>query len=155
MKRLFIAFLAITALVTGKIYASGTRSSGSKSADTISSRSITITDSTGRTITIQRPVDRVVLLDTGPFEILSAFGILNRVVGNHHSLQGNPLYPELAGLPTVATNSEINFELLAELQPQAVVSSVRAHGVVTDEESLAGFDIEDIKLNLRNPDLMK
>ncbi|MDR2485792.1 MAG: ABC transporter substrate-binding protein [Treponema sp.] len=153
MKRLFIAFLAIAALAAGNIYASGTHSSGSASAKPADT--ITITDSAGRAITLRRPVGRVVLLDTGPFEIFSAFGILDRVVGNHHSLQGNPLYPELAGLPTVATNSEINFELLAELQPQAVISSVRAHGVITDEESLAGFDIKDIKLNLRNTDLMK
>jgi iron complex transport system substrate-binding protein len=152
-----IALFLCTALAVSGAYAAGSRSSGSgpKSAGADSSRSVTITDASGRSITIQQPVNRVALLDTGPFEIFSAFGILDRVVSNHQSLLGNPLYPELAGLPAAVTNSEINFELLAQLQPQAVISSVRAHGVITDEEALAGFDIKDIKMNLRNPDLMK
>jgi iron complex transport system substrate-binding protein len=94
------------------------------------------------------------VLDTGPYEILAALGVLDRVAGNHQGLNGSPLYPELAGMPVVATHSEINFELIAELQPQIVISSVRAHGVVTDEEALRGFNIIDIKLNLRNPELM-
>jgi iron complex transport system substrate-binding protein len=115
---------------------------------------IAVVDAAGRELTIQRPVERVVVLDTGPYEILAALGVLDRVVGNHQSLDGSPLYPELAGLPVVATNSEINFERIAELQPQVVISSVRAHGVVTDEEALKGFNIIDIKLNLRNPELM-
>jgi iron complex transport system substrate-binding protein len=115
---------------------------------------IAIIDAAGRELAVPHPVERVVVLDTGPYEILAALGVLDRVVGNHQGLNGSPLYPELAGLPVVATNSEINFELIAELQPQVVISSVRAHGVVTDEDALKGFDIIDIKLNLRNPELM-
>jgi iron complex transport system substrate-binding protein len=141
------------ALTAHYAFAAGVSQSGS--APRPGDDRITITDAAGRVLGIRRPVERVVILDTGPFEVLAALGVLDRVVGNHQSLNGSPLYPELAGLPVVATNSEINFELLAELQPQVVISSVRAHGVVSDEEILSGFDITDIKLNLRNPDLMK
>src|SRR5699024_7587169 len=34
-------------------------------------------------------------------------------------------------------------------------SSVRAHGVVNEQEHLQGFNIQDVKLNLRNPDYIK
>lgn len=117
--------------------------------------SVTITDDSGRMMTIDLPVEKVVILDTSPFEVLCAFDKLDVVAGNHQATEGNDLYDALSGLPTVATHSEINYEMLAELQPQVVLSSVRAHGVVTEQENLSGFDIEDVKLNLRNPDTMR
>ncbi|AEF84039.1 periplasmic binding protein [Treponema primitia ZAS-2] len=146
-----VAMVLLVTLAGGMVYAGGKRESDPSTA----ANTVTITDAAGRQLTISQPVERVVILDTGPFEVLAALGVLDRVVGNHKSLEGSPLYPELAGVPVVATNSEVNFELLAQLQPQVVISSVRAHGVVTDEEALSGFNIVDIKLNLRNPDLMK
>jgi iron complex transport system substrate-binding protein len=155
MKNLFIGLLAagiLAGMASQPAHASARRDSSPSAAPR---NSLTITDSAGRLLSIRQPIERVAVLDTGPFEVLAALGVLDRVVGNHKSLEGSALYPELAGIPVVATNSEINFELLAELQPQIVISSVRAHGVVTDEEILSGFDITDIKLNLRNPDLMK
>lgn len=117
--------------------------------------SLPITDDAGRELTVNHPVERVILLDTSPFEIMDAFGKMDLIVGNHQAIANNPLYAELKDLPEVATHSEINFEAIAELQPKVVISSVRAHGVVTDEEALDGFDIKDVKLNLRNPDTMR
>ena len=117
--------------------------------------SVTVTDDAGRELTVNQPVERVILLDTSPFEIMDAFGKMDLIVGNHQAIAKNPLYAELKDLPEVATHSEINFEAIAELQPQVVLPSVRAHGVVTDEEALDGFDIQDVKLNLRNPDTMR
>ena len=118
-------------------------------------KTVTVTDDSGREVTVAMPIEKAVLLDTSPFAVLSAFGKLDVIVGNHQATEGNPLYDELAGLPVVATHSEVNYEMLAELQPQVVLSSVRAHGVVTEQENLSGFDIEDIKLDLRHPDNMR
>lgn len=118
-------------------------------------RSITVTDASGQTLTVALPVERTLLLDTGPFQVLDAFGKLGLVVGSHQAIADDPLYAELASLPVVATYSEVNYEKLAQLQPQVVVSSVQAHGVVTDDENLSGFDIRDVKVNLRNPDTMR
>ena len=118
-------------------------------------QTVTVTDDSGREITVALPIEKAVLLDTSPFAVLSAFGKLDVVVGNHQATEGNQLYDELENLPVVATHSEVNYEMLAELQPQVVLSSVRAHGVVTEQENLSGFDIEDIKLDLRNPDNMR
>lgn len=117
--------------------------------------SATVKDASGRTVTVDLPLERAAILDNGTGEILSALGVLDKLVGNHLTLDNNELYPELKGVPVVATHSEINFEKLAEVRPQVVFSSVRAHGVVEDEEHLRGFRIKDIKLNLRNPDTMK
>lgn len=123
--------------------------------DTTDYSSITITDSSGRTVTIDQPVERVAFLDNGTAEILQALGVSDRLVGNHKSIADSPLYPELQDVPVVATHSEINYEKLAEVKPQVVFSSVRAHGVVEEQEHLQNFDITDIKLNLRNPNLIK
>lgn len=116
---------------------------------------ITITDSAGRTVTIPTPIERVAILDTGIAEVLKALGVLDKVVASHASLEGHPLYPELAGVPSVATYSEVNVERLAETMPQIAISSVRAHGMIEENEHLQRFEIQDIKLNLRNPETMK
>lgn len=132
-----------------------TESEGPEGPDAPAEDTVTITDDSGQTLTIAQPIEKVVLLDTGPFEVMDAFGKLDLVAGNHQSIAENELYAEISDLPVVATHSEINYEMIAELQPQVVLSSVRAHGVVTDDENLSGFDIKDIKLNLRNPDTMR
>lgn len=118
-------------------------------------KSVTITDASGKDITITQPIERVAILDHGTAEILRALGVIDLIVGNHQALDDNPFYPELQGVPVVATHSEINFEKLAEVEPQVVFSSVRAHGVVTENEHVENFNIIDIKLNLRNPEVIK
>lgn len=128
---------------------------GTTEQDSATGEGITITDSTGRTVFIEQPVERVAILDNGTAEILKALGVIDLLVGNHQSVADHPMYPELQDVPVVATHSEINYEKLAEVQPQIVFSSVRAHGVVDEQEHLQGFNIKDVKLNLRNPDLMK
>ncbi len=123
--------------------------------ESVEEKTVTVTDDSGRELTISLPIEKLVVLDSSPFELLSAFGKLDLVLANIQATEGNPLYDALDGLPTVATHAEINYELLAELQPQVVLSSVRAHGVVTDQEYLSGFDIKDVKLNLRVPETMR
>ena len=116
---------------------------------------VTITDSSGQELTIPLPVERVAVLDRGTADVMRALGVLDTLVGSHESMSGDPFWPEIQEVPIVATYSEVSFEALAEVEPQVVVSSVRAHGVVTENELLNAFDIADIKLSLRNPELIK
>lgn len=116
---------------------------------------ITVTDSAGRTVEIALPVERIAILDSGTADVLRALGALDRLVGSHQAVADDPFFAEIADVTPVATHSEISFEALAEVQPDLVISSVRAHGVVTDNEVLSGLDIVDLKLSLRRPELMK
>lgn len=118
-------------------------------------KTITVTDDAGRTVEVPYPVERVALLDTGFFEFISATGRYDVVVGNHQGMVGNVLFDEIQDLPLIATHSEINFEALAQTQPQVIFSSISSHGVVSDNENLNQFEIADIKLDLRRPQVMR
>jgi len=120
-----------------------------------SAETVTVTDTAAQTLEIDLPVERVAILDSGTADVLRALGVLDRLVGNHQAVVEDSFFAEIADVPAVATHSEISFEALAEAQPDLVISSTRAHGVVTDNEILAGLDIVDLKLSLRQPELMK
>lgn len=148
-------------LVVASAVAACSSSSGGAAEDSsgtphqAGSGSVQITDATGRDLTIKTPVERIAILDRGPAEILSGFGVLDKLVGIHESLKNDPLYPQVQGKPVVATWSEVNFEALAQAQPNVVLtSSEGGHGAITDDEHLSDFDIVDIKTNLRDPRTM-
>lgn len=116
---------------------------------------ITITDSTGRTVTLNQSIERVVILNRSAAEIMRALGVEDKIVGIHKSMKENPYWPEMQDKPVVASYSEINYEKIAEVKPQLVISSTRAHGVVGGQEKLDHFNIKDIKFSLRRPEIMK
>lgn len=125
-----------------------------KAAET-SPETITVTDSAGNEVTVTLPIERVAILDTGSAEAMAMLGVLDKIVGNHEALSDHPLYPSLKGVPAVATYSETSWETVAEVEPQVVFSSIRSHGVVTEQELLTGLDIVDIKVSFRRPALIK
>lgn len=117
--------------------------------------SVTVTDSIGRTVTIKQPVERVAILDRGTADVLRALGVTDKLVGIHQSMINDSFWPEVQGIPAVATWSEVSYETLAEVRPQVVFSSTNSHGIVGEQEHLQGFDIQDIKISLRFPDRMR
>lgn len=127
---------------------------GQAAGDT-AAETVTVTDTSGQTLEIALPVERVAILDSGTADVLRALGVLDRLVGNHEAVVEDSFFAEVADIPPVATHSEVSFEALAQAQPDVVISSTRAHGVVTENEILAGLDIVDVKLSLRQPELMK
>lgn len=144
--------LALAALCASVLVACGpSGDTNSESGD----GSVTVTDSAGRELDIKTPVERVAILDAGTAVAMRALGILDRLVGSHEALRDDPLWDDIADVPVVATYSETSYEALAEVDPDLVFSSLRAHGVVTDHEILEGFDITDFKIDLRCPELMK
>lgn len=146
-----VAMLATAVVCSSVVAACGP----TNNADDDSEHSLTVTDSSDRELDLDTPVERVAILDDGTAVAMRALGVLDRLVGSHEALEDEPLWDEISDLPVVATYSETSYETLAEVDPDLVFSSVRAHGVVTDNEILDGFDITDFKLNLRRPELMK
>lgn len=114
---------------------------------------IEIVDSAGRTVRLETPVERVAVLDRGTAEVMRALGVLDRMVGGHESYIGDPFWEELQDVPVVATWSEVNFEAVAEVQPDLVIAGLgHGHGIVEDSEHLDALGIPYAAFSLRSPD---
>ena len=118
-------------------------------AEEAAAGSVTVTDDSGQELTIDLPVESVVPTDSGPFTVLAAFDKLGIVTGTHQSVVDDPLFAQLQDKPVIASWSEINYEMLAELAPQVVISSMESHGYISENENLKSFDIKDVKVDLR------
>jgi iron complex transport system substrate-binding protein len=148
----FVAALALLLVfsVEGTLYARGKKDAGG----TTGGRTITVQDDTKRSVTIALPVQRVALLDSGLGTVLSALGVLDRVVGNHQALQ-NSLFAKIASVPMIATYAEINYEALVQTEPNLVLAATSHHGYVSDSDHLDEFGIQFIALDLRTPSRMR
>lgn len=145
----YLKLITITLL----IFTATTFSQGN---NVLAQNEINITDTSERTVTIKQPIERVAILNDNAAEIMRALGVEDKIVGIHQVMKGNPYWPEeIQEKPVVTSFSEINYEMLAEVQPQLVISSTSTHGVVGEQGNLKAFDIVDLKLNLRRPGLLK
>ncbi len=97
---------------------------GSKTGDkTEESTAITVTDMTGREVSLDTAASKVVVLTAGDCEILYAIGAGDTVVGRGTYCD----YPDAAAaVPVVASGSDTNVEEILALEPDAVVMSTMA-----------------------------
>lgn len=145
---LLLAGAMIVSTVPMSVFADETEASTSEDV-------LHVTDDVGGEWDVKLPVERVLPTNPSAYTILSAFGKLDTVVGNHQSIAESTILPEIQDIPVVATWTDINYEELAKLQPQVVISSLESHGYITENENLAAFDIQDLKLSLREPARMQ
>ena len=75
---------------------------------------LTLTDSAGRTVTLQAPPRRIIAYDAATVEVLFALGAGDRIVGTH-SFVTYP--PEVADVPKVGDAFSVSLERVAALQP--------------------------------------
>ena len=79
---------------------------------------VTITDMTGREITIDEPVTRVVALSAADCEFLYAIGAGDTLVGRGEYCD----YPaEVMEVPAVQSGMDTNIEQIIELEPQVLL----------------------------------
>lgn len=85
--------------------------------------SITVTDMTGREITLAEPATRIVALTASDCEILCALGAEDTLVGRGEYCD----YPEsILDLPVVQSGADTNIEQIIALEPQVVLMSTMA-----------------------------
>ena len=100
---------------------------------------VTITDMTGREITIDEPVTRVVALSAADCEFLYAIGAGDALVGRGEYCD----YPaEVMELPAVQSGMDTNIEQIIELEPQVLLMSTMAQ----TEEQIAALEEAGIKV---------
>lgn len=102
-------------------------------------QSITVTDMTGRTITLDEPASRVVALTAADCEILYAIGAGDTLVGRGEYCD----YPaEVLEVPAVQSGAETNLEQIIDLDPQILLMSTMAQS----EEQVAALEAAGIKV---------
>lgn len=102
-------------------------------------QSVTVTDMTGRTITLDEPASRVVALTAADCEILYAIGAGDALVGRGEYCD----YPaEVLEVPAVQSGAETNLEQIIDLDPQILLMSTMAQS----EEQVAALEAAGIKV---------
>ena len=116
----------------------------------VAETAVTVTDMTGREITLTEPATRIVALTASDCEILYALGAGDLLVGRGEYCD----YPEaVLALPAVQSGAETNIEQIKALEPQVVLMATMAqtteqvealenagiHVVVSDAQNIEGI----------------
>jgi len=101
------------------------------------SGAITVTDMTGRKITLDAPAQKIVALTASDCEILYAIGAGDTLVGRGEYCD----YPaEVSSVPSVQSGTDTNIEQIIALNPQVVIMSAMAQ----TEEQIASLEAAGI-----------
>ncbi|MCW3130627.1 MAG: ABC transporter substrate-binding protein [Methanophagales archaeon] len=90
---------------------------------------LTLVDSADRTVTIPKPVERIVVLWDNPPEEIRALGAIDRIVGidtatagiGEYYVGGPVFFPELEDVPVVGSCDNPNYEMIIDLDPDIVI----------------------------------
>lgn len=100
---------------------------------------ITVTDMTGRTITLDEPATRVVALSAADCEVLFAIGAGDTLVGRGEYCD----YPaQVLDVPSVQSGYDTNIEQIIALEPQVLLMSTMAQ----TEEQIKALEDAGIKV---------
>lgn len=100
---------------------------------------ITVTDMTGREITLSEPATRIVALSAADCEVLYAVGAGDLLVGRGEFCD----YPaEVLDIPAVQSGAETNLEQIIALKPQVLLMATMAQ----TEEQVAQLEAAGIKV---------
>lgn len=106
---------------------------------------ITVTDMTGRTITLDEPATRIVALTASDCEILYAIGAGDTLVGRGTYCD----YPaEVLEVPVVESGDNTNLEQILALEPQVLLMSTMAQ----TEEQIAALEKAGVKVVVSDAD---
>ncbi len=123
-----------------------------------STSTIIINDSANRSVELPYPVDKMVILNyCAPIEI-KALGAVNSIVGieqyTRKKVDGG-LLPDLAETPVAGSQDEPNYEMIAELNPDVVITFSAGWPPEPDEiqAKLAPFGIPVVGLDFYRMDI--
>ncbi|MBC2715180.1 MAG: ABC transporter substrate-binding protein [Desulfobacteraceae bacterium] len=110
-------------------------------------KSIRIRDAGGRFVEVRLPVKRLVVLTSDALEIIRALGAEDLVAGVYSDIAEDPLFwPKLKDKPKVGSWKGLNYELVVELNPDAVLCYAQRPGRDM-EKKLKPFGIQVIRLD--------
>lgn len=114
---------------------------------------ITVTDQAGRTVTLEKPAEKLVSTYYISTALLIALDCEDNLVGIEKKADTRELYklaaPQLLNLPAVGSGKGINIEEIAALTPDVVIIPKRL------EESVPNLEALDIPVVVVNPETQK
>ena len=141
-KRLTAAALLLSLLLSA---------SACSDADTALSGPVTLTDQTGRTVTLDAPAETIVSCYYVSSYAVMALGLSDHLVGIENKADTRPIYslsaPEFLELPAVGTMKESNVELIASLNPDLVIMPQK---LAESAETLTGLGFDVLLVNPEN-----
>lgn len=135
-------------------------------ADDSSKYPMTITDSLGRNVTIDVPVERIVVLNSDAAEAVAILGCADKIVGVSDTVKNKEYYfPQLKSVQLVGTWREPDYEMIAEIAkvgdkvvPNILVitytSPGKPYGAEEAASKLEPFGIKVVGLDLYKPETM-
>ncbi len=110
------------------------------------SQTLNIVDSSGREVTLDIPVERVVALTSESFDVIRSLGALDTVVGaNKYVVEDELLYPGCSGYTNLGSSFSVDYEALIETAPQVVFTYTSSPTDIL--EKLDGTGIEVVRFN--------
>lgn len=128
---------------------------------------MTITDSLGRNITIDVPVERIVVLNSDAAEAVAILGCTDKIVGVSDTVKNKEYYfPQLKNVQLVGTWKEPDYEMIAEIakKGESVVPDIlvitytspgKPYGAEEAAKKLTPFGIKVVGLDLYKPETMR
>ncbi len=117
-----------------------------------------IVDSANRTVTIYKPLKRIVAIHSDAVEALVILGAENRVVGvGKYTVESKRQFPELSKLPSVGSCFNPDVEAIAALNPDAVIAYSRwpDPSKLEDKLKLIGMDTVVIRFDFYKGSTLK
>lgn len=110
---------------------------------------IMVHDFTDRDVTIEKPVERIVVLDAHQqlTSALQAMGLYDKIVGiDADTAKEKSLFPNIDDITVVGTNDEPDIEQILELEPDVVFDVGSYPGDEIEKMEAAGLDVVSISL---------
>ncbi len=108
---------------------------------------IRVKDATGRIVEVRQPVKRLAVLTSDALEIIRAVKAGDLVVGVYSDISKDPLFwTGLTHKPKIGSWKELNYELVAELDPDIVICYAQRPGRDM-EKRIDPFGIKTIRLD--------
>ena len=113
-------------------------------------KELTVVDSADRIVTVNKPVERIVVLMPPDAEAIQILNARDKVVGVSTSIpERKASFPELSKLPSIGTGATPDFEAILNLKPDAVLVYARSVKIYSEQlpDSIAviGLDFHRIK----------
>lgn len=162
--RLFFWFFFIVSLIVvlsgcSSGQESGKQSSGLDSGQANeqtkeeSAKTLTFTDTSGKTMTVDLPLQRVVVINRNTAEAIKLLGAGDRIVATGDTTIKNNPYLGFQSLPDVGETGQVNLETILSLKPQVVFAFTNRPDQKL-EEKLEPAGIKVVRINNYLPDQM-
>lgn len=125
-KKLVALLISASMLAVSLVSCGNTQQSPEKPGDTVvEATEVTVIDQVGRTVTLEKPAEKIVSVYYISTALLVALGCEDNLVGIEMKADTRELYklaaPEFLELPAVGSGKGINLESIAALEPDLVV----------------------------------